>query len=301
MYRKISLLRLFKVFFWTPMIFAWCCLVCVCTKSPLGDDDLGEGNISAGLRSMRGLISMNDGTNPDHVCVWMDILGLSTSTDSDGNFILTLPDETSHVGSIGMSGFYRIFFYMANYLLDSAQVIVNESEFVYGNGDIDREGYLYPSKVLEKFLDFETSIDPLAISASYDSLITVNILFRATIDDALVHFPEGRIKIREGTVFLRNMDSSWVSQYQTTITDIDTKSDFLAVKSGEPSLVTMEFSIVNDPLPPGRYEVIPFFIPYYKDTLEGFIEKVFPDYDIPSLDYLDIPMKRKGGSFEVTN
>ena len=97
-----------------------------------------------------------------------------------------------------------------------------------------------------------------------------------------------------------NLDSSDISIYQTTITDIDTKSDFLAVKNGKPSSVVMAFSMVNDPLPPGRYDVIPFFIPYYKDTHEDFIKKAFPDYDIPSLDYLDIPMKRKGGTFEVT-
>jgi len=188
-------------------VFLACgCMMWGCTKSPFDDDDFEGGKI--GFGSISGNLTLSDGADPDDVFVWMEIFDVSTTTDENGHFILTMPGKASQGGTVGVEGFYRIYFFMANYLLDSAQVIVNKNEFVYGKEDIDKDGALSPPRNLQKYLDVKTTVDPAVCSPADDSLITVTIELKATIDWAVAQFP-GASGLRSA-VLIRNIDSTSV-------------------------------------------------------------------------------------------
>ena len=296
--RDSSQRHLFSKCVQTLIICTWCCIVCVCTKSPFGDDDLGGSNVAGALRNIQGNVSLNDGSDPENVYVWMEVFEISNYTDEKGHFSLTLPNKANYGGSEGISGFYDVYFYIANYILDSAQVIVNENEFLYGAGDISTDGSLSPL-VMRKYVDIKTTLDPPTISTDYDTVITVNIELKAKIDFALVHFPGATFL--SGLIFVKNRDSNdYYSYWASLMMHLPYWSeDWIAVEKERPAKITMQFTLKNQPLQTGRYEIIPYFFTFHDRFQEDFMEKVFPNSSSLDSNFFNIPMKREGGYLEV--
>jgi len=276
------------------------CIISGCTTSPFGDDDFGGGSISAGSRSIQGKVNLNDGADPEGVFIWMEVFESSSYSDINGHYNLTLPNKMIHGGSTGISGFYKIFYYMANYLLDSAQVIVNENEFVYGKEDLTNDGILSPPRIMKQYVEIKKTIDPPTISTDYDSVITISVGFRATIDYAIIHFPEG-----DGlstSIFIVNTDSNVVSVYEASLSSADSDialEEKNGVEKGKPFSINMIFSLSGQPLSPGKYEYFPYFFTYHNKTHKDFLKKAMPGYLNLGLDFLKFPMKIEGGYFEV--
>ena len=113
-----------------------------CTWNPFGEEE-----ISSGYREISGNVQLNDGSNPDGIYVWLEGFNAGTYTDGTGQFSLTLPQS----GSSGLSGVYKLYCYVANYELDYAQVVIQDGEFAYSRGDINKEGKLALSKLCRKY------------------------------------------------------------------------------------------------------------------------------------------------------
>ena len=261
-----------------------------CTWNPFGEDE-----ISSGHRQIRGTVQLHDGSSPEGVYVWLDGFNIGDYTDGTGQFKLILPAESSHGSSSVVSGIYSVYFYIANYGLDSAQVVVQDGEFVYSRGDINKDGKLYAPMVMRSFLRINTSVEPLSVSANYTGNIEVKVTLTAMIDSATVVVPKS-IGGMLGAILLKKSDSQTVTIF-TSAPYIETRAAILVGKVGR--TIGMTFNFINRSLGPGTYEVVPYLLIAHEPIPEDLMESLGPNAEELGPDYLNIPFRREGGQFDV--
>lgn len=260
-----------------------------CTWNPFGKDDISEGH-----RQISGSVQLYDGSSPEGTYVWLEGFNVGEYTDGTGQFKLTLPAKSSHGASGGVSGIYSIYFYLANYQLDSAQVVIQEGEFVYSRGDINKEGKLYAPKVMRRFLRINTSAVPSSVSANYTGNIEVKVTLTAT-DSASVVLPKSMGGML-GAVLLKKSDSYDVFIF-TSAPFIETREVILVGRT--PRTIGMTFNIITRSLTQGQYEVVPYLLIAHEAIPEDLMESLGPDVEELSPNYLNIPFRREGGQFEI--
>jgi len=219
-----------------------------CTWNPFGEEE-----ISSGYREISGNVQLNDGSNPDGIYVWLEGFNAGTYTDGTGQFSLTLPQS----GSSGLSGVYKLYCYVANYELDYAQVVIQDGEFAYSRGDINKEGKLALPKVLRRFLRIETSVNPASVSQNYAENIGVTVTLTATFDSATVIVPKS-IGGSLGAVLIKKIGSQDV--YTHEFSPLSSMDYHVLVGRQQPQVIGMIFNMLLKPLPRGDYEVIPYLL-----------------------------------------
>ena len=258
-----------------------------CTWNPFGEDE-----ISSGYRKISGNVQLNDGSNPDNVYVWLEGFNVGTYTDGTGQFSLTLP----HSGTSNLSGVYKLYFYVANYELDYAQVVVQNGEFVYSRGDINKQGQLGLPKILRRFMRIETSVNPASVTQNYTENIDVMVTLTATTDSATVIIPKS-IGGSLGAVLIRKIGSQEVFIHEYS--PYSGMDYHILVGQRQPQVISMIFNLILKPLLPGDYEVIPYLLMAHESIPGDLIETLGSNVKALSQNYLKIPFKRKGGLFEV--
>ena len=261
-----------------------------CAELPFGSND-----ISSGHRQIRGKVKLHDGSSPENVYIWLSSFNIGTYANKTGEFKMNLPPKSSQGTSGGVSGTFDLYFYIANYKLASSQVVVRDGEFAYSRGDINKDGEIYETKILRRFLRINTSVSPASVSANYTGSIEAKVALQATIDSATVIVPES-LGGMLGAIFVKKIDSHEVFIYKSV--PITGTSNKLLVGSSSRSL-NMTFNLVLNPLPPSKYEIIPFLLIAHETIPEGLIESIGSDVKELHPDYLKIPLKREGGEFEV--
>lgn len=258
-----------------------------CTWNPFGEEE-----ISSGYRKVSGNVQLNDGSNPDGIYVWLEGFNVGSYTDGTGQFSLTLPQS----GSGDLSGVYKLYFYVANYELDFAQVVIQDGGFVYSRGDINKEGKLALPKVLRRFLRIETSVNPASVSQNYTENIGVAVTLTATTDSATVTIPRS-IGGSLGAVLIRKIGSQEVFIHEfSPYSGMDYN---VLVGRQQPQVIGMTFNMLLKPLLRGDYEVIPYLLMAHESIPGDLFETMGPNVRELSLDYLKIPFLRIGGEFKV--
>ncbi len=259
-----------------------------CTWNPFGDED-----ITSGYRTISGNVELNDGSDPDGVYVWLEGFNVGTYTDGSGKFTLSLPNS----GSSDLNGIYKLYFYIANYTLVEAQVVVRDGEFVYSRGDINKDGKLALPIVLRRFLRIVTSLSPESVPQNYTENIIATVTLTATVDSVTVVVPQSIGSFILGAVLIRKIDSQEVFIHESSpYSGMNFK---VLVSPHPPKKVSMGFSLILKPLTPGEYEVIPYLLPCHQKVPAGLFETMGPGVSGLSQNYLKIPFKRTGGEFEV--
>jgi hypothetical protein len=62
----------------------------------------------------------------------------------------------------------------------------------------------------------------------------------------------------------------------------------------------MGFTLIGGVLPPGDYEVIPHMLISHEPIPVDLLASLGMNFEEPGSDYLNIPIKREGGQFKVT-
>lgn len=264
--------------------------LCGCTANPFGED-----KISSGSRQIRGNVQLHDGSSPEGVYVWLEGFNIGTYTDESGQFSINLPRNSNQGTSSGISGVFKLYFYIANYLLDYSQVIIQDGEFVYSRGDINKDGRLSTPKVLRRFLRINTSVMPSSVSTNYTAPIEVKVSLQATIDSATVIIPKS-IGGLLGAILLKKTDSQEVFIYES-VPGAESQSKVCVGLTA--CNVQMAFNLILKPLTPGSYEVIPYLLMAHEAIPEDLIESMGTDIEQLSPNYLKIPFRREGGQFKV--
>ncbi|MDQ7065264.1 MAG: hypothetical protein Q9P90_13595 [candidate division KSB1 bacterium] len=148
----------------TPWLAFWLGLfIAGCTENPFFKDD----SISQPHRTIAGSVRLSDGLSPDGVFIWLEGHDLTATTDTHGRFSLTLPPPVTQAGDAYPDGVFRVFYFLANYYLETARVKIRKGEFLRAQADVTAKGELAPDKILQKFLRIEVTVGPNEIKAIF--------------------------------------------------------------------------------------------------------------------------------------
>ncbi len=263
-----------------------------CTLNPFGGDD-----VSSGKRSIKGEVVLSDQRDSrNNIYVWLEGFNIGDKTDDKGEFRITLPPSGSQGSTGGADGLFRLFFYVANYHLSNSELLVQDGEFVYAKGEINKDGELFPDKFLSKMLVIETEVIPAVINRNSNSIIQINVKLRALEDSVSVVFPNS-IGGLLGAAFLRNIATEQVFIIDGPPTDT---RDVQIITRAESSR-SLLFDLIINPLPVGRYEVIPYLLVEGKAIPAELILSLGTNVTGLNQGYLNIPFKRNAAILEVTN
>ncbi|MCI0693374.1 carboxypeptidase-like regulatory domain-containing protein [candidate division KSB1 bacterium] len=266
-------------------------LVVSCTESPIG----GKVDNSPKVQ-IRGRVDLSDGVTPEGVYVWLEGTPLSTRTDKNGFFQVTLPPARQNDPTYA-NGVFNLYFFVANYRLNFTPVVVQNGEFAYSRGEVDKNGELTSSRHLFKLLQIKTVVDPEVVSSNYEGPVGVQAALRATLDSVTVVFPKV-IGGLLGGILLKNQATGEVS-----IDAADAGPNLREVEKigNEFYYKRLIFTRRRSELPPGEYEIVPYFLIQHDNMPAGLLPSLGQKVEEISPEFLKIPFKREGGRFVIGN
>ncbi len=268
--------------------------VYACTQNPVGDDEISSRN-----RTIKGEVRLSNNLHSENVYVWLDGFNLGTRTDEQGKFRLALPPTSAQDNFAGVTGAFNLYFFVANFNLQSTQVFIQNGLFVYSEGEINSSGELNQPKFLIQNLQIQTKVQPSSVSNS--EIVVVegksNFILRVdvtlqTVKDSIVVFYPALVKDTFGPLLYRNVDSNEVTILGSTVaTFVDSDLDTVDMVPGKRTMVVPLFP---DDLLPGEYEIIPYLLIKNEEIPERLIGSLGEDVEELGPDYLSIPMIREG-------
>ncbi len=266
-------------------------LIAGCTGNPLFEDD---GIVDR--NTIRGKVVLSDGASPFGAYVWLEFLSLGTRVDSSGNFELNLSAASGPASKA--EGPYHLYFFVANYNLDSAVVVFRDGKLLPGKGDVAEDGSLRHTITLRKFLDIEVRVAPPTIPTNYkDSLFVAVVLQPHTGQDSITVelpglLPEGVAQV----LFVHLRDDS-VEVMATDRYAITGSSNYHLVQY-HPLTLTLLLPWPTDRYAPGGYRFLPHVRIHHQPLPKGMLKSLSVKHTI--MDMLRIPYKVSGGRLQVT-
>jgi len=271
-----------------------------CTKNPFSDDKI------LCLEEIHGKVVLNDGASPDSVYVWLEGFNSGTWTNEQGDFEIKLPSVKSQ-GGTGLTGAYHIYFYVANYRLDSAVVAVRNGMLQYSHGDIDEKGHLKKAISLVKALDIQTVVKPPDFPQpsnldwwEYEEAINVEVTLKATTNDRVIAKFYSSTKGPASILFVKKIypEEDFLTIFETTPIGPESRMVTVEVSSDE-QIWYGGFSLKIGDLPKGKYKIIPYFLIDQQSIPDALFESLGLDKLKPVPQFLIHPFRREGGDFEV--
>lgn len=275
-----------------PLLFLLVYFLC-CTENPIGEDE-----IAAGKRHIRGQVRLSNNLSPEEVYVWLEGFNIATRTDAEGRFEFTLPVNSSYGNSGGIDGAFNLYYFLANFNLATTEVLVRNGEFLYGYGEINSLGELNQPKFLSRRLEVETKVRPESASITLlqasSALLRIDVILQAINDSVVVYFP-GIVGDTRGPLLFRNTQTNETFIRRSRIAafvphEVDTIDS-------SPAFRTMVVELTPDLLPPAEYEVIPYLLVQDSEVPPQLIESLGNRVETLSPEYLSLPMKREGSRF----
>lgn len=263
-----------------------------CTSNPIGEDE-----ISFGKRELKGEVRLANNSNPEGVFVWLEGFDFDTTTDADGRFSFVLPPPAEQPGG-GLSGGFMLYFYMANYELDSVAVFVQNGEFLYSTGDINSAGELVLPRHLVQILNIRSSMFPESVRR--DETISVIAKFQFSTlrsDTALVYMP-GVVKGFLNPILFHNRDTGEILIFSSTHAGLPVGDTLKVTNDGPVELIRVVTAATQD-FPVGSYEAVPFLFVLQDGIPRELANNIRVDMRALSPDYLDIPFVRQHGLMTV--
>jgi len=277
--------------FFTIAIFL---IFSTCTHNPFDST-----KISVPGRTIIGKVELNDRASPEGVYVWLENFDLGTFTNRKGKFSIMLPPPNVQ-SIVGVTGAFRLFFHLANYKLDSAWVVVRKGELEYSGGDFNDDGNLSEPKYLIKCLNIETDVQPASVATDYIGPINLEVTLQATNDSVTVKFP----KCTQGPasiILIKQLEpvEKFVKVLDTNGQAFQVQQDTQSV-SIVPTHWMANFRFDPNVLPKGKYEIVPYFLIEQGAIPQDLLNNLGSNVYKPGPDFLNLPIKRKGGKFTVT-
>jgi hypothetical protein len=280
-----------------------------CTSNPFDDDE-----VSTRGQKITGTVSLNDNASPKNVYVWLSGIEMGTYSDSNGKFELRLPNANAQSGG-GISGHYFLYFYVANYKVQSVSVALRKGVVQTGQGDINDDGEVAETIRLKKLLNIQISASPTSypyysensaliqeycdIFTGFEEPFAFLVEMTSLVNSLIIRFPNtttGPASI----VFFNNIDPD-----QSFTTRIAVSETII-----QSSLITQEltdnmrswvgsFKLEPDMLPPGKYSITPYFFIQQDGVPQALIQSLYLSNNTPGLDFVNIPMKHNSIIVEI--
>ncbi|MFQ5629431.1 MAG: hypothetical protein ACE5I1_11770 [bacterium] len=263
-----------------------------CTKSPFNEE------VAPPPTTIQGRVDLHrtDGDN-SNAYIWLEGINVATHTDSLGHFKLEIPRERS----ANVTGSYKLFCYVANYTLSTAEIIVQDGLFKYGQGDLDRLGQVNRVVDLFQSLDISTVVQPRWAAINDSGVFRVQVTLKAITDSVTVIFPKS-VGGLLGGLFFRNIETG---QIHIDIPDEGADTRESIVVGPEQSFKRQGVFQLNGTnfrdltLPVGTYEIIPYFFIYHESLPQELLDSLGEKVEEADPEFLKIPFKREGGRFRI--
>lgn len=272
------------------MVAAGLAVLSGCISNPFGDDKISSEN-----RKISGTVRLADQSIAKDIYVWLAGFNVSTYTNEQGGFEITLPPKSAQSANGAVSGVFTLYFYMANYQLDSAQVVVQDGVFAYSRADINKDGKLSAPKSLRRFLKITSEALPSSVAVDYEFRIGVKVTLEALIDTVTVIFP-GSVGGLLGACFFKRVGSEEVFIWESVP---GARTRDAAIIGRVPIERLLVFTLNNLPLPPGQYQLIPYLLVGHQRLPSGLLKSIAADVEELGPNYLKLPFRRQDGVFEV--
>ncbi len=270
-----------------------------CSSNPLGDDRISAQNLT-----VRGQVRLDSDADLEGVFVWLEGVNVGARTDAEGRFTLTVPPPASQSASGGLDGLFKLYYYVGNYGLKTSEVLLRKGAFLYGSGDLNRNGETRETTFLNRFLTISTRVNPTEIQKNTVVRIGVMVTLSAVRDTVTVLFPNSLGGLL-GAIYIRNVDTGEVHILRgppTTVVD-------RALVTPDGHSRTFLFDLLANPLPVGRYEIIPYVLVAHEsvpvelfgglgDNVDELLKEPTRVELLPA--FLNIPFRRANAILEVT-
>jgi len=259
-----------------------------CTGNPFSEDN----NIQRQNTQISGIVELRDNNDPEGTFVWFEGFDSSARVQKSGDFKLTVPPNQSQGGSKGISGVFKIYFYLANYKLTTAEVVTRNGEFVYSSADLNKDGKLPPIFMIRE-LSINTKVAPASVSKNYTSAINVELALKgnSNLDVEIPFTIPGQL----GAILVRNVVTNELFTFKAYPSMFDSQ----IIEFGSATITrTLEFDLLTFTLPPGQYEIIPYLIVRRNNVPSALLKKLGSVSSFGP-NYLNMPIKRTGGDFEI--
>jgi len=279
------------------------CMICIvvillsCTSNPFfSDEEISRKEIS-------GYVTLSDNSSPDSVYVWFEGFNLWTYTNDSGYFSITFSSPESQGLGRGFSGELNIYFYLANYRLDTAIVVFSNGRLSNNQKDINKDGELIKAKELQELLNIETFITPSEVSAGQRYQLKVIVKLKTFRENVIVESFRELYEWPLTGFFRTGLIFESVDKPILNTRFIDSPECFLfpevLSKEMEQQWV-YDFTIDSTEFLPGKYSVFPYLIITQRNMptqlLKSIGDSTMLDF---GLEYLKLPIKRTEGLFEV--
>ena len=267
-----------------------------CTENPFSDAP------QVGSTQIRGQVLLDNDSDNRGVYVWVEQMGVSAFTNTEGEFLINIPPPASQGGGGGFQGDLFIYFYLANYKLDSVRVEFLDGVPLASKGDLNEEGNVTGIIELSNLLNVNLSLDKNTISMSDLDSLRIKITL-TSLQIAPVTFVVTKTNVRDITplpaFFFRKVDSE---EPILKIYDIGTYFEFVDfVSLRDPLIYDTKVGFSSGELPAGTYEIIPYFkvrdVNPPLELIQGFGEHIFEYH----ADYLNLPFKRPSVNITLTD
>ncbi len=267
-----------------------CFISIACTENPFLDSNITED----GNRSFSGKVLIENDSDPSGIFVWIEELNLFTWTKTNGEFLFVLPAKAESQPGGGFTGFLTVYYYVANYKLESSRVFVFDGVFKYADADLNEKGQIKDTIVLEKKLNIVTTVVPSLFSTTYTDIIQIKATLTTPENDP----------VRAGTN--KNRYGEWTGIFIKSISDPG--MDIIRIIDGgmREDIVTGEitwkktfyYSDLN--LNPGKYEVIPFVI-VNENLPTGLLTAIGENVRSFSENYFNYPIRVETATIEISD
>ncbi len=272
-------------------------LIWSCTSNPFGSDN----NISN--NTVIGNVELNDGLSPKNVFAWFKVFDISARTDEEGHFELTLPPSGSQAAG-GLNGIYSLYFYMANYQLDSVQIVITNGNIQASSTGVKNNGELVQTVQLAKLLDIKISFSSSSLVENQVDPIIINFTVEAKIDevDVTADFSQSSGKGDPQFIvgFARKINSDeefcmGIFRENRSHGAID-----FQISNNPIELLPLEIFYKPDTFTIGEYEVIPSLV--IKQNLPiGLLDSLGNKVGETCKNIFNVPLRIKNNRFQVVS
>jgi len=257
-----------------------------CTENPFFSDEIKTNE----KLSFRGNVKLPYTSDNSDIHVYVEGLDVLTKTDRNGDFLIKMPVNPGLQPGQGLTAFYNVYYYVANYEIAFSSIFVNKGEFAYGVADLDNDGKIANRIILKQLLDVRTIINPEQIKQNYSDPMTITVRLENKVDSVVV-FSNFTGEDKFSSVFLTDRDSPEDNVYLLD----DPSSVIKSVIIDSTMFWTMDVNwpVDGNDINVGSYNVIPYVYVFQRNIPAGLFKKLGTNVTWFTKDYLKLPFRRE--------
>ena len=274
---------------------AICCiagwLIVGCTENPFTNTETFQSH-----RTFSGQIQFNqsDTTQMPRAYIWMEALDFGTFSEIGGAFKLSLPSPSNQPGG-GFTGSSNVYFYLANFSLDSIRVVMHKGELIFERGSLNNVGQVEEDIVLNQLFSVDISAEPAFFTSGFEDTLDVSVTLSAFADSQAI-WTMAATTDDISSVLLWQVDST--SNDATFLRNLDA-TEQLRIIGETPVTWHGQFVIAPQLIDIGEYRVLPHLWVDGHRPPDALIRKLGTTFRAYDESFRFLPFLRNGGKLTI--